>query len=252
MHFKTSVGLFAATAAAATHPRLGRRDVSWGPIVGFQETSSEIISTTSTMYPGKMPSNQGGYMFTWIGVGVNGDGYDLIQSIVGSYPAGQSECSGSSADTAWCISSEVYGLDSSGATTQFVGDERTADVNYENGVVFNYNLTDASTYSWTQTMTDAVTGDVLSTYTKVSKQQSTLWNTAVEIQDFNGVEGTGTVEPQYYVNTTIVLKAADANYGSTIYGEYGGEYTTPTTSDGGKTVSSSDHVLSTHMGEYDN
>lgn len=238
MRSSASLAVLAASTAVA-HPNLGKRDVSWGPIVGFQETSSEIISTTSTMYPGKMPSDQKGYMFCWIGVGVNGDGYDLIQSIVGSYPAGQSECSGSDADSAWCISSEVYGLDSSGATTQFVGDKRTADVNYENGVVFNYELTDSSSYSWTQTMTDAVTGDTLATYTKVSKQKSTLWNTAVEIQDYNGNEGTGTVEPQYYTNTTIVLKAADKNYGSTIYSESGATYTTPTTSDGGKTVSRS-------------
>jgi hypothetical protein len=236
MRFRTPLALAAASTAAA-HPNLGRRDVSWGPIVGFQETSSEIVSTTSTMYPGKMPSNQKGYMFTWIGVGANGDGYDLIQSIVGSYPAGQSECSGTNADSTWCISSEVYGLNDQKQTEQFVGTLTTADTNYENGVVFNYTLTDTSTYSWTQTMHDAVTGDLLSTYTKVSEQQSTLWNTAVEIQDFNGNAGTGTVEPQYYVNTTITLKAADKSWGSTIYSEYGGEYTTPTTTDGGKTVS---------------
>ncbi|KAH6659681.1 hypothetical protein BKA67DRAFT_652906 [Truncatella angustata] len=234
MHICISLALVAASTAAA-HARLGRRDVTWGPIIGFQETSSEIISTTSTMYPGKMPSDQKGYMFAWIGVGVNGDGYDLIQSIVGSYPTGLSECSGTDADSTWCVSSEVYGLDSSGTTTQFVGEETTADANYENGIVFNYTLTDISTYSWTQTMNDAATGELLSTYTKVSKQKSTLWNTAIEIQDYNGAEGSGTVEPQYYVNTTIVLKAADKDYGSTIYAESGGVYTEPTTSDGGKT-----------------
>ncbi|KAI0125362.1 hypothetical protein BJ170DRAFT_500715 [Xylariales sp. AK1849] len=234
MHFSTSLALLAASTAAI-HTKAGKRDVSWGPIIGFQETSSEIVSSTSTMYPGKMPSNQKGYMFAWIGVGVNGNGYDLIQSIVGSYPAGLSECSGEDADSTWCISSEVYGLDSSGATTQFVGEKTTADVNYENGIVFNYTLTDMSAYSWTQTMTDAVTGDLLSAYTKVSKQKSTLWNTAIELQDYNGSEGSGTIEPQYYVNTTIVLKAVDENYGSTIYAESGGEYTEPTTTDGGKT-----------------
>ncbi|KAF9872096.1 hypothetical protein CkaCkLH20_10433 [Colletotrichum karsti] len=234
MHLRNTVALFAASAAA-THPRLSRRDVSWGPIIGFQATTSEIISTTSTMYPGKMPSNQKGYMFTWIGVGGEGDGKDLIQSIVGSYPAGQSECTGANADSTWCVSSEVYGLDSSGATMQFVGEKTTADANYENGIIFDYKLKDTSSYSWTQTMTDAVTGDVLSTYTKVSKQKSTLWNTAIELQDSNGVAASGTTEPQYYVNTTIVLAEADANFGSTIYGESGGSYTTPKTTDGGKT-----------------
>lgn len=236
MYFSTYLALLTAPVVTA-HTNMGKRDVSWGPIIGFQETNSEIVSTTSTIYPGRMPSNQKGYMFAWIGVGANGEGHDLIQSIVGSYPAGFSECSGEDADSTWCISSEVYGLNSAGVTTQFVGEKTTASIKYENGIVFNYTLTDMSTYSWTQTMTDAITGDLLSTYTKVSEQKSTLWNTAIELQDSNGSEATGTIEPQYYINTTIVLKAADETYGSTIYSEYGGEYSEPTSTDGGKTVS---------------
>ncbi|KAK7733087.1 hypothetical protein SLS53_008275 [Cytospora paraplurivora] len=228
-----SLVLSASTAtASAKHLFSKRLDVSWGPIIGVEASTANIISTTSTIYPGKMPSDQKGYMFAWIGISNNTG--DLIQSIVGSYPAGQSECSGSNADTTWCISSEVYGLDSSGATTQFVGDKRTADVNYENGIIFNYTLIDASTYLWEQTMTDAVTGDLLSTYQKISGPMD-LWNTAVELQPYGDNEPTGTIEPQYYINTTITLDAADESLGSSLYTEYGGESTTPTTSDGGKT-----------------
>lgn len=220
-------------AATATAKSTAKRDVTvnWGPIVGFYETSSEIISTISTIYPGKMPSDQKGYMFAWIGIG-NTTG-DLVQSIVGSYPAGLSECEGdASSSTAWCISSEVYGASTG---VQSVGQLTTADADYENGIVFNYTLIDKATYLWEQTMTDAVTGKLLSTFQKATGP-ATLWNTAVELQPYNGASPTGLVEPQYYVNTTIVLAEEDASYGSSMYVEYGGEHTDATTSDGGKTV----------------
>ncbi|ROV97058.1 hypothetical protein VMCG_07519 [Cytospora schulzeri] len=234
MYFTRShlAGLVLSVSTARATTQFGKRDVSWGPIAGLYATTSEIISTTSTIYPGKMPQDQQGFMFAWIGIGA--DTGDLVQSIIGSYPPGQSECSGSNADTTWCITSEVYGEDDSGATVQFVGDKRTADVNYENGIVFNYTLIDKSTYTWEQTMTDAVTGVLLSTYQKKSGPM-TLWNTAVELQDNNGVQPTGTIEPQYYVNSTIVLESADESYGNNMYTEYGAITTDMTTNDGGKT-----------------
>lgn len=50
-----------------------------------------------------------------------------------------------------CVSSEVYGNDASGNPNQWVGDLTTADANAENnGVTFNYTLTDASAYTWEQ------------------------------------------------------------------------------------------------------
>ncbi|KAG8158559.1 hypothetical protein KVR01_011681 [Diaporthe batatas] len=228
-----------ATAKAVLDSRqAGVEDLGWGPICGLQPTRSEIISTTSTIYPGKMPQGQKGYLFAWIGIqGTSKSGQqegDLVQSIVGSYPAGSSECSGPDADSTWCISSEVYGNDGSGNTIQFVGEKRTAGVNYENGIVFNYTLVDKSTYMWKQTMTDAVTGEVLATYKKTSGPM-TLWNTAIEKQDANGNDPTGTNEPQYYVNTTIALAEADSSYADGIYGQNGATFTDMTTSDNGKT-----------------
>jgi hypothetical protein len=224
-----------ATATAAINPLLNKRGVTWGPIVGFYPTDSEIIGTTSTIYPGTMPQSQTGYVFTWIGIG-NSTG-DLVQSIVGNYPKGRSECEGqAAADTAWCVSSEVYGLNDQGQTVQFVGTMTTADANYDNGIVFDYVLADRETYVWNQTMTDAVTGQLLATYQKTSNAMS-LWNTAVEIQDFEGTAATALTDDQVYVNTTIRLDPADATYGEKIYAQYGATFTKPTTSDGGKTVS---------------
>ncbi|KKY29679.1 hypothetical protein UCDDA912_g10398 [Diaporthe ampelina] len=228
-----------ATAKAILDSRQdGVEDLGWGPVCRLQPTSSEIISTTSTIYPGKMPQGQKGYLFAWIGIqGASASGEqegDLVQSIVGSYPAGSSECSGPDADTTWCVSSEVYGKDESGNQFQLVGDKRTADVNYDNGIFINYTLADKSTYLWEQTMTDAVTGEVLATYKKTSGPMR-FWNTAIEKQDSNGADPTGTNEPQYYVNTTIALAEADESYSNGIYGSNGATFTDMTTSDGGKT-----------------
>lgn len=233
---RNSFVIFSALASVvAANPLFTKRlEVSWGPICGFYQTNSQIISTTSTFYPGAMPQDQQGYMFNWIGIS-NTTG-DLVQSIVGNYPKGSSECSGAAADTAWCVSSEVYGLNDKGQLIQFVGDKRTADTNSDNGVIFQYTLVDRETYLWNQTMTDAVTGELLSTYQKKSGMMS-LWNTAVELQPFNGAAATSLQEDQIYLNTTIILDPADPGYGDLIVGDHGATYTKPTTSDGGKTVS---------------
>lgn len=212
------------------------RNLRFGPGCSSQDTSSEIISTSSTMYPGKMPSNQQGFLFTWIGIEGSAQDSDLIQSIVGSYPAGLSECQGPDADTTWCVSSEVYGLDDSNTLMQFVGDQRTADTNYQNGIIFNYTLIDQSTYLWRQTMTDAVTGDVLSTYQKTSSAM-TKWNTAVELQNANDNPPTSITESQTYVQTTITLAAADPSFGQGISSDAGADCGQITTPDNGVTVS---------------
>ncbi|PSR79069.1 hypothetical protein BD289DRAFT_108781 [Coniella lustricola] len=236
MHLTVATCTLLASAAAAAKVRhLHRRqeDLAWGPVCGFYQTDSEITSSVSTIYPGAKPSDQKGYMFNWIGL-TNSTG-DLVQSIVGSYPTGASECEGQTdANSAWCISSEVYGVNSQDETTQFVGTLTTADANYENGIVITYTLADKATYLWNQTMHDAVTGDLLSSYSKTSGAFS-LWNTAVELQDYDGNAPSGLTEDQYYVNTTITLEPADAQYGDNMYTEYGCTHTTPTTSDGGKT-----------------
>ncbi|KAF3765297.1 hypothetical protein M406DRAFT_67753 [Cryphonectria parasitica EP155] len=237
MHSNLNLSILALLASAATaKPLVDKRqeDLAWGPICGFYQTTSEITGTTSTIFPGKMPSGQKGYMFNWIGI-TNTTG-DLVQSVVGSYPSGLSECEGqAAADTAWCVSSEVYGLNAQDQTTQFVGTKTTADANYENGIIIKYTLVDKETYLWNQTMHDAVTGTLLSTYQKTSGAFS-LWNTAVELQDQDGNSPTGLTEDQYYLNTTITLDPADAGYGDMMYTQNGCTHTTPTTSDGGKTL----------------
>ena len=161
-----------------------------------------------------MPSDQQGYLFVWLGIS-NGTG-DLIQSIIGSYPEGGSECSGTAADTTWCISSEVYGLASNGYPNQWVGSLTTTDINFANGIKLNYTLIDKDSYLWLQTMEDAVTGELLSTFNKTSGPMLG-WGTALECQDGpTGVACSGTVAEQTYVNSTIILEAADETFVDTL------------------------------------
>lgn len=219
--------MLSASLSWAT-PVFVKRD-SWGPAVSLGPSKAEIITTSTVIYPGKMPANQAGLLYAWLGIS-NGTG-DLIQSIIGSYPAGQSECSGANADKTWCISSEVYGLDAStGYPNQWVGELRTADVNYENGIILNYTLIDKSSYLWLQTMTDAVTGDLLSTFNKTSGPMLG-WGTALECND----GCTGTIETQYYVNSTIVLETADSTFIQTLGSSQGATHTEMETADNGKT-----------------
>ena len=94
--------LLAGTTVAAPRPdgsALDKRTDSWGPAVYTGPAKYSIISAVTTTYPGKDPQKQTGYLFLWVGMS-NGTG-DLVQSIVGSYPAGQSECTGKGVDTNW-------------------------------------------------------------------------------------------------------------------------------------------------------
>lgn len=168
MHRYVVLTCFVLWSSMATASFLAKRD-SWGPAVSLGPSKAGIIQTTTTVYPGKAPSNQTGFLFSWLGIS-NGTG-DLIQSVIGSYPKGLSECDGANADTTWCVSSEVYGLDpKTKGPNQWVGSLTTAHVNYTNGVMLNYTLIDKKTYLWKQTMNDAVTGQLLSTFNKTSAQ----------------------------------------------------------------------------------
>ncbi|KAL5321139.1 hypothetical protein ACEPPN_011951 [Leptodophora sp. 'Broadleaf-Isolate-01'] len=223
--------LLSASTATASSSMFTKRD-SWGPAFGLGPAKQEIISTSTTIYPGQMPANQPGYLFVWLGIS-NGTG-DLIQSVIGSYPKGQSQCTGPNADTAWCVSSEVYGLASNGFPNQWVGELETADTDFKNGIKLTYTLADKATYLWTQTMEDAVTGTLLSSFNKTSGPMLG-WGTAIECNDFNGVKCKGTVAEQSYVNSTIVLESADSTFVQTLGAGSGVTYSDMVTADGGKT-----------------
>lgn len=220
--------LSASVAAASSNANAFVKRDSWGAAFSLGPAANTIIQTTTTIYPGAMPSDQGAYLFAWLGIS-NGTG-DLIQSIIGSYPKGGSECGGQTdADTAWCISSEVYG-----SGYQYVGALTTADANSDNGIKLNYTLADKSTWLWTQTMEDAVTGTLLSSFNRTSGPMLG-WGTALECDDYNGVSCTGTPDEQIYANSTIILEEADEGFSDTMGVGTGVTHTDMVTADGGKT-----------------
>lgn len=213
--------------AAFPNLQFNRRADSWGPAVSLGPSKAEIIHSTTTTYPGAMPANQAGGLFLWPGMS-NGTG-DLIQSVIGSYSKGNSECSGANADSQWCISSEVFGNDESGRPNQWVGSLRTLLAQPDDGLVFTYNLVDQSKYTWEQTVHNAKTGVLMSSFSKNSGPMLG-WGTAVECQSC-----TPTISTQTYVDTTIILKSADPTFPQTLGAGGGATHSAMTTSDGGKT-----------------
>lgn len=219
-----------ATALAIENPKAVAKRDSWGAAFSLGPAASTIIKTTTTIYPGAYPTGQKAYLFSWLGMS-NGTG-DLIQSIVGSYPAGGSECGGQAdQDTAWCISSEVYG-----SGYQYTGALTTADADAPtNGILLTYELADEATWLWTQTMEDAATGTLLSSFNRTSGPM-TGWGTALECNDADdGTTCTGTPEEQVYANSTIILKSADSGFIDTMGVGTGVTNTDMLTSDNGKT-----------------
>ena len=115
-----SIGKVVTTAFIVGVPlvtaRLFRRDIAaFGPGIYAGPASQDIVQFVTTTYPGAIPPSQQGGLFLWPGL-ANGTG-DLIQSIVGSYPPGQSECSGANADTEWYVSTLISLFSTEGPST---------------------------------------------------------------------------------------------------------------------------------------
>lgn len=85
---------------------------------------------------------------------------------------------------------------------------------------------------WTQTVTNADTGDLLSTLDTDVGEGATMtgYGTGTECND----QCTGTVAEQTYENTVITLLEADPSFGDTIAVSQGATYTGLTSSEGGK------------------
>ena len=123
---------------------------------------------------------------------------------------------------------------STGGPNQWVGELTTADADYANGIKLNYTLIDADSYLWLQTMEDAVTGTLLSTFNKTSGPMLG-WGTAIECNDDNGSACTGTISEQVWEDSVITLASADSTFDQTLGAGTGVVYTDMTTEDDGLT-----------------
>lgn len=144
----TFLAAFFATAIDATS--LLRRD-SWGGALSLGPTKSTIISAVTTLIPGTAPYPQTGELFLWPGMS-NGTG-DLVQTTLESWPD-NSWCG--AVPGQWCVRASVFG--------SFGQLDGTAGiVSGTDQVLIQYTLA-SNQQTWVQTVTNAVTGAALSTY----------------------------------------------------------------------------------------
>ncbi|KAJ5919826.1 hypothetical protein N7454_009661 [Penicillium verhagenii] len=193
-----------------------KRD-SWGGSVSLGPSKSTIVNAVTTIIPGAAPSTQNGELFLWPGMS-NGTG-DLIQTTLESWPSNE-WCGATTGQ--WCVRASVFGsfgqLDGTGSP-----------VSGTDHVRIEYNL-ESDGETWIQTVTNDVTGALLTTYSIAAGPYMTGYGTGTECDD----DCTGTIAAQKYLNTTITLKAADTTFGDTIATAAGASYTGLASSQGGK------------------
>ncbi|KAJ6099005.1 hypothetical protein N7467_000540 [Penicillium canescens] len=207
-------GIGLVSAGVTEH---AKRDDTWGGSVSLGPSKSTIVNAVTTLIPGAAPPTQNGVLFLWPGMS-NGTG-DLVQTTLESWPS-NSWCGATTGQ--WCVRASVFGsfgqLDGNGAAVS--GDDH---------VRIEYNL-ESDGQTWKQTVTNAVTGALLSTYSLASGPYMRGYGTGTECND----HCSGTIAAQKYLNTTITLAGADTTFGSTIAKAAGASYTGLGSSQGGK------------------
>ncbi|KAF2786216.1 hypothetical protein K505DRAFT_399626 [Melanomma pulvis-pyrius CBS 109.77] len=208
----------ATSAFASPTPALQARD-TWGGSVSLGPTKSNIISATTTLIPGLPPTTQTGMLFLWPGMS-NGTG-DLIQTTLEQWPD-NSWCGATKQQ--WCVRASLFG-----SFGQLDGTAGVVSANDQVKIVYTRGAVVPGGWTWTQNVTNAVTGKTLSSFAHMSGPM-TGWGTGTEC---NG-GCAGTISAQKYTNTVITLEKADTTFGSTIAKAAGATYSGLASSQGGK------------------
>ncbi|KAK6526198.1 hypothetical protein TWF281_011233 [Arthrobotrys megalospora] len=212
---------FASWAAANLIPSAPNADFkradTWGGSVSLGPSKSTIVKAVTTIIPGPAPPTQNGVLFLWPGMS-NGTG-DLIQATLESWQS-NSWCGATTGQ--WCVRASVFG---------WFGqrDGNASPVSGTDQVRIEYTL-QSDKNTWLQTVTNAVTGALLSTYSSASGPYMRGYGTGTECND----GCSGTIAAQSYLNTVITLASADTTFGGTIATAGGATYSGLTSSDGGK------------------
>ncbi|KAI4761849.1 hypothetical protein E4T52_12748 [Aureobasidium sp. EXF-3400] len=192
--------LLSALAATVTGV-VAQENVRFGNAFSLGATTSYIIEAETTLYPGKTQSGDTPRLALWPGMGT--DQGQLIQAIVlGSTDAQGQNCGGKPhVNGQWCVFASALQ-----DGTQLQGN--TFAINSNQGVKIHYKYDQASGIT---AQTVSVDNKVVSTLSTKSGK-AIGFGTAEEAQDnFKGV-----VYEHSYVNTTVVLAAADAHFASTL------------------------------------
>ncbi|KAE8381385.1 hypothetical protein BDV26DRAFT_301506 [Aspergillus bertholletiae] len=189
--------------------------VLFGPAFSLGPTQSWIREATTTLVLPEAPSPQEDRLALWPGMGTSGG--DLIQALAVSFSDPAANCGASTGQ--WCTwASTLQG-------TQLGGKQVPASAGDK--LVMHYKYND-STGKYDQTV--AINGKVVSSLS-TSSGQAQGWGTAVEAQD-NAAKSK--VAAHQYLDTTIILNAADLTFRDTL-GLTNADSTGLTTSDNGKT-----------------
>ncbi|PWY69060.1 hypothetical protein BO70DRAFT_400120 [Aspergillus heteromorphus CBS 117.55] len=184
---------FLATVGAA----YGQSTVGFGPYFSLGPTQSWIREANTTLVLPEAPSPQKDRLALWPGMGTSGG--DLIQALAVSFSDPNANCGASAGQ--WCTwASTLEG-------TQLGGKEVPASAGDRITMHYKYN---DSTSKYDQTV--SINGEVVSTLS-TSSGQAQGWGTAVECQDDACQSTTAAHE---YLDTTIILNAADTSFGDTL------------------------------------
>ncbi|CAD0091472.1 unnamed protein product [Aureobasidium vineae] len=190
------LGALAAAATGAFAQDSGSENIRFGNAFSLGATNSYIIEAETTLYPGKTQSGDTPRLALWPGMGT--DQGQLIQAIVlGSTDAQGVQCGGKPhVNGQWCAFASAL----------------------QNGVQLQGNTFPVDS---NQDKYDQASGNTIQTVSVEDKTVSTLttksgkaigFGTAEEAQNkFKGV-----VYEHSYVNTTVVLAAADSQFASTL------------------------------------
>ncbi|KAI4741586.1 hypothetical protein E4T50_07990 [Aureobasidium sp. EXF-12298] len=192
--------LLSALAATVTGV-VAQENVRFGNAFSLGATTSYILEAETTLYPGKTQSGDTPRLALWPGMGT--DQGQLIQAIVlGSTDAQGQDCGGKPhVNGQWCVFASALQ-----DGTQLQGN--TFAITSNQGVRIHYKYDQASGNT---VQTVSVEGKVVSTLSTKSGK-AIGFGTAEEAQDsFKGV-----VYEHSYVNTTVVLAAADSHFASTL------------------------------------
>ncbi|KAJ5420221.1 hypothetical protein N7465_002740 [Penicillium sp. CMV-2018d] len=171
--------------------------IGFGPHFSLGPTSSWIREANTTLVLPEVPSPQKDRLALWPGMGTSGG--DLIQALAVSFADPAANCGAKSGQ--WCTwASTLQG-------TQLGGKQVPADAGAKVTMHYKYN---DDTSKFDQTV--SINGEVVSTLS-TSSGQAQGWGTAVECQDDACKSTTAAHE---YLDTTIILDAADSSFSDTL------------------------------------
>ncbi|KAH8430686.1 uncharacterized protein LDX57_008348 [Aspergillus melleus] len=189
---------FAALAALAAVGLVNAQEsIEFGPAFSLGPTQSWIREAVTTLVLPEAPSPQEDRLALWPGMGTSGG--DLIQALAVSFSDPNANCGAKEGQ--WCTwASTLQG-------EQLGGKQVPASAGDE--VKMHYKFND-ETSKYDQTV--SINGEVVSTLS-TSSGQAQGWGTAVEAQD-NASKSK--VAAHKYVDTTIILNAADSTFAGTL------------------------------------